>query len=178
MNIIEALKMKLDAAQVWQKEICLARNQFLKVKGSIDTNLYFILSGSVRIFFEDEYEDQTLRLGYTHNFIAALDSFISEQASELYIQVLKKCTLRVTTKARFMEFLAQDPSHLVLWQKILEQLIYQQMEREKDLLTSSPATRYRRVLERSPQLFQEVPNKYIASYLRMTPETLSRLKKS
>jgi len=54
----------------------------------------------------------------------------------------------------------------------------QQMERERDLLTSSPMERYLRVKDRSPQLFQEIPNKYIASYLRMTPETLSRLKKS
>jgi hypothetical protein len=56
--------------------------------------------------------------------------------------------------------------------------VLQQMERERDILTSSPLERYKRVLERSPQLFQEIPNKYIASYLRMTPETLSRIKKS
>jgi len=63
------------------------------------------------------------------------------------------------------------------WQRILEQLIYQQFEREIDLLTASPVERYKRVLARSPQLFQEIPGKYIASYLRMTPETLSRIKK-
>ena len=60
---------------------------------------------------------------------------------------------------------------------MLGELIYQQMERERDILTSSPLERYKRVLSRSPQLFQEIPNKHIASYLRMTPETLSRLKK-
>ena len=60
----------------------------------------------------------------------------------------------------------------------MEQLILQQLEREKDILTSSPIERYKRVLKRSPQLFQEIPNKYIADYLRMTPETLSRIKKS
>jgi hypothetical protein len=43
-------------------------------------------------------------------------------------------------------------------------------------LINAPAERYERVLKRSPKLFQEVPNKYIANYLRMSPETLSRLK--
>ncbi len=52
------------------------------------------------------------------------------------------------------------------------------MEREQDLLINSPEERYRRVLKRSPQLFQEVPHKYIAAYLRMPPETLSRVKKA
>ena len=60
---------------------------------------------------------------------------------------------------------------------MLENLVVQQIEREKDLLTQSPRERYERVLKRSPQLFQEVANKYIATYLRMSPETLSRLKK-
>jgi lipocalin len=56
--------------------------------------------------------------------------------------------------------------------------VYQQIEREKDILTASPRERYLRVLKRSPQLFQEIPDKYIANYLRMSPETLSRMKKS
>ena len=51
------------------------------------------------------------------------------------------------------------------------------LERETDLLIKSPQVRYEKVLKRSPQLFQEIPLTYIASYLRMTPETLSRLRK-
>ena len=65
-----------------------------------------------------------------------------------------------------------------LWIAILENLVQQQMDREKDLLIDSPLERYNRVLKRSPKLFQEIPHKYIANYLRMSPETLSRLKKS
>ena len=49
---------------------------------------------------------------------------------------------------------------------------------EIDILTNSPKERYKRVLKRSPQLFQEIPNRHIANYLRMSAETLSRLKKS
>ncbi|MNY67885.1 hypothetical protein D3C86_2055530 [compost metagenome] len=66
----------------------------------------------------------------------------------------------------------------MLWIKILENLAVQQLEREIDLLKNSPKERYERVLKRSPQLFQESPNRHIANYLRMSPETLSRLKKS
>ena len=61
---------------------------------------------------------------------------------------------------------------------MLESLFLDQFEREIDLLTASPEERYLRVLKRSPKVFQEVPHKYIAEYLRMTPETLSRIKKS
>ena len=62
--------------------------------------------------------------------------------------------------------------------EVMHGLVQSLMEREIDLLTLSPRNRYNRVLERSPQLFQHIPLKYIASYLRMTPETLSRLRNS
>lgn len=178
MNLIEDLHQRIDKANLWKKSISLKRNDFLKVKGSTDTNLYFIKEGTLRIFIEDEFEEHTIRLGYPGHFIAALDSFISEQPSDLYIQALKKCELQVVTKADYVRFVRSDLEVSAIWQTLMEQLIYQQMEREKDILTRSPKERYERVLARSPQLFQEIPLKHIASYLNMAPETLSRLKKS
>ena len=178
MDLIQKLKTGIDALGLWEKDIYLRRNEFLKVKGSIDTNLCYIESGSLRIFFEDEFEEQTIRLGYQGNFIAALDSFITDQPSNLYIQAIKKCELKMISKAAYINFVESSPENLKIWQQIMSGLIYQQIEREKDILTYSPLERYKRVLNRSPQLFQEIPNKYIASYLRMTPETLSRIKKS
>lgn len=65
-----------------------------------------------------------------------------------------------------------------VWSRMLENLVVQQLEREVDILTASPKERYERVLARSPRLFQEIPGRNIANYLRMSPETLSRLKKS
>ncbi|MCY7291948.1 MAG: Crp/Fnr family transcriptional regulator, partial [Ferruginibacter sp.] len=61
---------------------------------------------------------------------------------------------------------------------LMENLVTQQIDREIDLLITSPAERLKRVLARSPNLFQEIPLKYIASYLRMKPETLSRIRNS
>jgi len=177
MNLIEELIKHIEAASLWQKERTLARNEYLTVKGNTDTNLYYLVSGSLRIYFEDEFEEQILRLAYTHNFITALDSFISEQPTILYIQAIKKCELKVLSKASFFQLLEKEPSLMLLWQQLQSQMIYQQIEREIDILTYSPLKRYQRVLKRSPQLFQEIPSKYIASYLRMSPETLSRLKK-
>lgn len=157
--------------------ITLERNEFLKVKGTIDTNVYYVESGSLRIFVLDNDEEQVIRFGYEKNLITALDSYLSGKPSDLYIQALKKTVVRVITKAQVEEFLKEE-SHWLLWVKILEDFVLQQMEREIDILTSSPKERYNRVLKRSPQLFQQIPNKHIANYLRMTPETLSRLKKS
>lgn len=160
------------------KERNLKRNEFLKTSGTIDTNVYFVEEGSVRLFIEDEGEERIIRFGYEGNIIVSLDSFLSEKPSEFYIQAIKASTVKVASKKDFYDFINSNSENLKLWNSILEDLVLQQIEREKDLLYNSPKIRYERVLKRSPKLFQEIPNKYIANYLRMSPETLSRLKKS
>ncbi|RZJ98929.1 MAG: Crp/Fnr family transcriptional regulator [Flavobacterium sp.] len=168
------MKELIDLAE---KEITLQRNEVLHTEGRIDTNVYYVLSGSLRIFVLDGQTEQTIRFGYKQNLIVSLDSFLTAKPSNLYIQAIKKTTLKVISKAQINDFLASKDNS-VLWTRILEDLLMQQLEREIDILTNAPKERYQRVLERSPQLFQEIPNKHIANYLRMTPETLSRLKKS
>lgn len=178
MNLIEELKNRLDKADVWERTISPKRNDYLKVQDSIDTNLYFVSKGSLRVFIMDNSEENTIRFGYQGDFILSLDSFFTEKASDFYIQALKKSEVKILSKLRFLNFIQSNEKNIALWKDILGMLILMQIEREKDLLISSPLERYNRVLKRSPKLFQEVPHKYIASYLRMTPETLSRMRKS
>ncbi|TAG51279.1 MAG: Crp/Fnr family transcriptional regulator [Cytophagales bacterium] len=166
-----------EIIELSEKTLILGRNEFLKMKGSIDTNIYYVESGSLRVFFLDDYEEQTIRFGYKENLIVSLDSFLTGKPSDIYIQAIKKTVIKVVFKQRFEKFL-QIKTNRNLWTTILENLALQQMEREIDILTNSPKERYERVLKRSPQLFQEIPNRHIANYLRMSAETLSRLKKS
>ena len=177
-DVIQTLYERIESQNLWEEDLLLSRNQYLKVSGATDTNLYFILSGSLKIFFINDYEEHIIRFGYQKNFITSLDCFITEKPSELYIQAIKKTELKVIAKSTYMDFISRNPENKKLWDLILGQLVVQQMEREKDILITSPRQRYLRVLKRSPQLFQEIPSKYVASYLRMTPETLSRLQKS
>lgn len=159
------------------KTVTIDRNEFLKLSGSIDTNIYFVESGSLRIFISDDVGEQIIRFAYKDNIFVALDSFLTGKSSGFSIQAIKKTVVKVISKQQFIRFLEIEKNRN-LWTKILENLVLQQMEREIDLLVNSPKERYERVLQRSPQLFQEIPNRYIANYLRMSAETLSRLKKS
>jgi len=178
MNPISNIINKIEKQNLWDNSLELKRKEYLKKAGSIDTNLYFIINGSLRIYVIDEFEENILRFGYKHNLLGALDSFINEKPSDICIQAIKKTKLKAIKKDTFISLIESSEENSKIWLLILEDLIRQQMEREIDILTSSPLKRYQRVLQRSPQLFQEIPNKYIASYLRMAPETLSRIKKS
>jgi len=165
-------------AALWSDKIVLKRNAFLIEKGQTEQYLYFILDGAVRVSYESENQEHCIRLGYKNNFINALPSFLSGKRSDLSIQALKKTIFIKVPKSTLMMHKNASLKNMQLWSEMLEDLFLQQFEREVDLLTTSPEERYKRVLKRSPMLFQEIPHKYIADYLRMTPETLSRLKKS
>lgn len=166
-----------EIIELSDKEITIDRNDFLKSKGSINTNIYYVESASLRVFVLDDYEERTIRFGYKENLIVSLDSFLTGKPSVFFIQAIKKTVVKVVTKQQMDKFLETE-CNKILWTKILENLVLQQLEREIDILTNSPKKRYERVLKRRPKLFQEIPNRHIANYLRMSAETLSRLKKS
>ena len=86
--------------------------------------------------------------------------------------------LKMISKKSFHQLIQFSEENKKVWEQLLQSFVHQQIEREIDLITYSPQKRFERVLERSPQVFQEIPLKYIASYLRMTPETLSRILKN
>jgi CRP-like cAMP-binding protein len=165
-----------DIILLSDKTITLNRSEFLCKQGQTDTNIYFIESGSVKVSINLGEEEQIIRFGYRGNLVVALDSLLTGLVTQFDIQAIKKCKIKVISKKQLEAYLNTENNRLV-WTEILEKLIVQQMEREVDLLTQSPLERYQRVIQRSPQLFQEIPNKYIANYLRMSAETLSRLKK-
>lgn len=178
MNFEEQLYQLFSEHDLFQKTIRLKRNELLKEENSIDTNIYYIKDGSLKVSVFINNGEQIIRFGYQNNFVVALDSFLTYKPSPLYIQAIKQCEVLVVPKVVFTDFIEKDITYLRLWNAILENLITQQMEREIDLLTVSSKERYLRVLNRSPKVFQEIPHGLIASYLRMSPETLSRLKKS
>lgn len=176
MNLLEQLSEILSPH--WEKEIELKRNDFLVYPGNLNTNMYFVVDGSLRVFIEDDIEEHTIRFGYKNSFITALDSFLKDIPTTFYIQAIKKCTLNVISKENYLKCINATQKNQEVWQQLLQEFVYQQIERENDLIIYSPQKRFERVFKRSPQLFQEIPQKYIASYLRMTPETLSRVIKS
>ncbi len=178
MSIIQQLKESIDAKGLWSKKITLARNEFLLREGQVEKYLYYIKEGSLRAFIVDRDEEMVIRFGYKNSIFTALDSFLSSGPSLFNIQAIKRCQLLAVERTDFQKLVYENETNMQLYVQLLEQFTLQQIERELDLLTFLPADRYQRVLKRSPHLFQEIPNRHIASYLRMKPETLSRLKKS
>jgi CRP-like cAMP-binding protein len=117
-----------EIVKLADKTITIDRNKFLKVKSSIDTNIYCVESGSLKVFVLDEYEKQIIRFSYKDNLIVSLDSFLTGKPSDLYIQAIKKTVVKVVNKVQFDTFL-ENETNRKLWIKILANLVLQQMQK-------------------------------------------------
>ncbi len=173
---VMALYSIINENNLWEKQISIKRNEFLVEENTINQNLFFVIDGSLKISCIIDNEEQIIRLGYPNSFLTALDSFLNNSPTKYSITAIKSATLKSISKNKLLHFLEKNQLQNI-WIDVLNTLILQQNEREIDLLTTSAKDRYEGVLKRSPKLFQNIPQKYIANYLRVSPETLSRLMK-
>ncbi|MFA0960597.1 Crp/Fnr family transcriptional regulator [Roseivirga sp. BDSF3-8] len=174
---LDVLIAEIDRQHLWERDIRLKRNEFVATPGDLNTHLYVVVSGALRMYIMDDGVEHVVRFGYPLNLVGVLDCLMTGRPTQFYMQAIKKTELKAISQQAFERLIRSTPEMRTQYEAILKNLVHQQMEREMDLLTASPQARYRRVLARSPQLFNEVPHRHIASYLRMTPETLSRVKR-
>jgi CRP-like cAMP-binding protein len=171
-------KLKDEDLQVllakWKKPKQLKRNDFLIRPGQVEDHLYFIQEGLLRIYYPQEDQEICVGFGYDQTLICSFPSLIDRQPSEYAIQALRKTTLTGITRSDLFEAIDERPALQQVWRQWMETALLGRITREIDLLTVSPRDRIMRLLSRNPDIFQRVPHKYIASYLRMSPETLSR----
>lgn len=173
---MEFLTRLIDFIQQQGTIKTISKHQCIITPNEVEKNLYFIINGAVRVFYVTEKDEFTIRLGYNGSIINSLSSFLQEKPSEFFIEAIRKTTFIAISKPQLYSFIQLNPANIMGYNALLELIVTQVVEREIDLLLTSPTERLKRVVERSPQLFQYVPLKYIAAYLRMSPETLSRIR--
>jgi CRP-like cAMP-binding protein len=162
--------------KLWNKEKKLKRHEYLDEPGKTEDSLYYVKSGAMRLYYPKDDEEICVGFAYPPSLICSYPSFINQQPSVYYIQALRETEVVGISREDFYTIMLSNVSIERAWRILQEKALLGKIERETELLTFSPEQRLNRLLQRSPQLFQIIPKKYIASYLRMTPETLSRLK--
>ena len=148
----------------------------LDVQGEPTDNLYFMVSGAVRMYRKRDGREYTSNLFTTPRFVANLNSMINDEPADHTLQSL------IPTKVAILKF--KDASKLYgilpkyehIARVFLEQILLQEVERISELTCYEPFERFQNLLANSPELMDLVPQKYIASYLGISPESLSRMK--
>ena len=161
----------------WSYERSVIKNEFLSREGETERYLYYVIEGVLRIYYLHDGEEVCVGFSYDDTLICSYPSFIDNQPAEYYMQALTDLKLLGINREDFYSFLDSSRNMEKCWRMITEEALLGKIKRETEMLTFTPEERYTRLWNRSPHLFQLVPQKYIASYLGMQPETLSRVKR-
>lgn len=153
------------------------KGELLVRQGQRQQRMYFVVSGCVRIFFvPDDGREVTRYLAFENEFATALVSFITEDPSGEYVQALEESELLAISGYDFQRLLAEIPSWEFFYRQYLELAYVTNTNRLMSFITLDAAARYRLLLQEKPEIVRRLPNQVVASYLRISPETLSRLK--
>lgn len=154
------------------------RNEFISKAGEVAKFSIFVLKGCLRQYLvNEEGEESIVYFAEERHFIGDLPAVRSKTASNYNFQAIEECELLAISADNWEIAFAKFPwwaqGHLTGYQKWAELLQRQMAERHS--LTAE--VRYLNLLKAKPKLFQRVPQHYIASYLGISPETLSRIRK-
>ena len=154
------------------------KGEIILREGDICENIYWVAKGLVRQFYYKNDKELTEYMATEDNIVMSIESLFKEQPSSQQIMALEPTILFALPKKELEHEAVRNVNIQMLYRKILEEsLIISQVHADM-LRFESAQERYAKLVKRSPQLVLRAPLVYIASYLQMTPETLSRVRTS
>jgi CRP-like cAMP-binding protein len=148
----------------------------LKV-GQVEKNLSFLEKGVLRLYIPNMENDMTFGFVFSGNFVSAYDSFLTQTPSRYQIEALTDAELWQISYKDLQEVYANTEIGNEIGRKSAENLFLTKAARELDLLTKTAEERYRNLFSERPELIRHIPLKYIASYIGVTPQALSRIRR-
>jgi len=153
------------------------KNETIQRQGEIPKRAAFVVKGAVRTYYVDEKgTEHTTAFIFENHPLVVFDSFAQQTPVAINAITLEPTELIWTSHAEFFAFLEAHPKYEVVLRNVLSKYMTLQGEQAKLLRISSSRERYEMLCKERPEIIQRVPLKYIASYLGMALETLSRVR--
>ena len=167
---------ELDALESILVPMQFAKGEMILKEGDICKNIYFIDHGLIRQYYHKKGKEVTEHLGEEHTIFMCIESLFKEEPTRLQVEALEQTVVYAMPKQKLEQIALHNVNIQMMYRKILEEsLIISQIH--ADLMRfESAQERYKKLCKQNPQVAMRAPLVYIANYLQMTPETLSRVR--
>ncbi len=161
-----------------QRRVIPKKAIFLKLN-DIENHISFIESGVVRLYIPKENPEKEITFGFSFEdeFISAYDSFLTQKPSAYQLQALTETTLLSMTYNDLQEVYKTTQIGNLVGRLTAERLFLIKSKREQNLMNLTAEERYIKLFEERPELLKMIPLKYISSYIGITAQALSRIRK-
>jgi CRP-like cAMP-binding protein len=153
-----------------------AKNEMILKEGDTCTNIYWVVKGLVRQFYYKNEKELTEYMATENCIVMCIESLFQEQPTRLQIKAIEPTVMIAMPKADLEAVAMKSVNIQILYRKILEESLILSQHHADMLRFESAHDRYQKLVKNQPQLVLRAPLVYIASYLQMTPETLSRVR--
>lgn len=153
-----------------------ARGEKVVESGDVSDAIYYVERGMVREFYFKNNKSVTEYLAADGTIVMSIESLFREEPSKLVIEALEPTLVYALPKKRLEEVALHNVNIQILYRKILEESLIISQRRADLLRFESAKDRYLKLCKLNPKVIMKAPLVYVASYLQMTPETLSRVR--
>lgn len=154
------------------------RNAVLLAEGKVAHEVFFITKGLLRqSFVTEDGADRICSFAFEGAFITDLESFSRQARSATSIVALEPSECLVINCVDLVAAIKNSPASAECLRIIVENVATENIRRTKSMLSLSIERQFEMLIEEKPQLLQRVPQRYIAQYLGVAPESLSRIRK-
>ncbi|GGW63831.1 CRP-like cAMP-binding protein [Winogradskyella epiphytica] len=161
-----------------ERRIIKKKTTFLKLN-EIENHISFIESGVVRLFIPKDNPEKEITFGFSFKdqFVSAYDSFLTQKPSAYELQTLTDTVLLSISYDDLQDVYNTTKIGNLIGRLTAERLFLLKSSREQNLLNLSAEERYLKLFKERPELLKVIPLKYISSYIGVTPQALSRIRK-
>lgn len=161
------------------KSFTFRQNELITEAGSFEKYFYVVLEGVQSIYLLNQKgEKVVLGFSYTGSPSGVFDSFIHQKPADTFLEALKPSKLLGISRSDYLGLFERHPDFYRWGYLFFQNILFGRLFREVELLTLSAEERYVKFMQRCPEELKVIPQKYLASYLNMKPETYSRLRAS
>jgi len=186
MSIAEHLKAAFDPfypapIEAWQafakagEQVFAQKEEVLKANHSVERYFYFILRGSGGVLLWNKHNSICIDISLEHEILCDFSSFLTQKHTPIEVVLFEDSELLRISKSRYQE-LTKTSIGAAISRACSEALYIHKQKQQIDILIKTAKERYQELLHQRSELLQKIPQKYIASYLGITPQSLSRIR--
>ena len=175
VHLTEEQWNKIENALVVKK---FKKNEFILVPGEYSEDYFFVESGVIRSYTIDENgKEHVLQFGTENWIVSDRNSSFCKQQSKFYIQAIEDSTVVLLNEKIVNLIVSLNPDYLIAENKLVQNHVRSLQDRINLLLSATAKKRYLQFIRLYPNQLSRIPQWMIASYLGITPESLSRVRK-